>query len=390
MRKSIVFLAVILLLPDTEILAYDTGSLNATFQRLEQKATMYVPVIKKAFEQQKKQAARIKENVFRLPVKRERNKDATENQKLKKPTQLCNLFVSSSIPISTLRNYAEKADDLYKRKGVFIRFVLRGGIGGLTQIGPTVSWGHKIVIKNPDCQSDCQIWSITVEIDPLPFKDRHIEQVPALACDGHTGVAYGDGGLDLLFSRLEDDDPTPTGALYSIIEPDALEEIRKKAALITAPDFKSKLAQFQFDGPELPEPDSNSTEITSIEAMAPFDVPDNKGHILYPKGFRWNPLQNIPRLPPVLIFDGVKRNHIEWAVSKLRQYPNAVVLSLHGNPLRLAQFLKKPVYDASKAVQAFKIKKAPAIILKEGAKIVVHYQLPPGHCPPGIKEKNPF
>lgn len=122
------------------------------------------------------------------------------------------LFVSSSMPLETLRNYAR---DLAKVKGVM---VLRGGVEGLTRIGPTVAFAQEITKLDPSCQgNNCQLRDVGLLIDPLLFRHYNVTSVPAIAfqpkgitswCD-LTAVApagdliYGDVSLRGALDRLQ-------------------------------------------------------------------------------------------------------------------------------------------------------------------------------------------
>ncbi|WP_275385675.1 type-F conjugative transfer system pilin assembly protein TrbC [Xenorhabdus bovienii] len=85
------------------------------------------------------------------------------------------LFVSSSMPIHTLRNYAR---DLSKVGGVM---VLRGAVGGISRIADTMKLSREILTVNQTCDTtSCKMWSTQILIDPVLFKQYDIKVVPAL------------------------------------------------------------------------------------------------------------------------------------------------------------------------------------------------------------------
>lgn len=124
------------------------------------------------------------------------------------------LFISSSMPEITLRNYAR---DLEKVGGVM---VMRGMIGGLRKTQPTMEFIAKVLRKNPSCEGPrCVMRALDVVVDPVQFKNHGIKKVPALvietnfdfqsycdkgatASDGSTPVVYGDAGLRSLLEQL--------------------------------------------------------------------------------------------------------------------------------------------------------------------------------------------
>lgn len=85
------------------------------------------------------------------------------------------VFVSSSVPLETLRRYAS---DLEKINGVM---VLRGMIGGLKNAKPTIAFMQKVTQVDPACVGDCAVRDITITIDPIMFSKFGITQVPAVA-----------------------------------------------------------------------------------------------------------------------------------------------------------------------------------------------------------------
>lgn len=123
------------------------------------------------------------------------------------------MFVSSSMPLQTLRNYAR---DLSKINGVM---VMRGSIGGISKIGETIKLTHDTLRTDPTCEgANCKMWGTQMLIDPVIFSVYDIKQVPALIyqpnmhiqsyCDGleninrASDVIYGDASVNGLLTRL--------------------------------------------------------------------------------------------------------------------------------------------------------------------------------------------
>jgi type-F conjugative transfer system pilin assembly protein TrbC len=90
------------------------------------------------------------------------------------------IFISSSMPRETLRNYVR---DVARLKDPNIRLVMRGLVGGVTHITPTMRFVSGITIKDTACdpeKSRCQRYAAGVNVDPLLFRRYGIEQVPAI------------------------------------------------------------------------------------------------------------------------------------------------------------------------------------------------------------------
>ncbi|HDS3501257.1 TPA: conjugal transfer protein TrbC [Enterobacter cloacae] len=123
------------------------------------------------------------------------------------------MFVSSSMPLSTLRNYAR---DLSKVGGVM---VMRGTVGGISKMGETISLTRNVLVANPTCEgAKCKMWGTEMLIDPMLFRLYGINKVPALIyqpdmhiqsyCDGlenatkASAVVYGDASVRGLLERM--------------------------------------------------------------------------------------------------------------------------------------------------------------------------------------------
>ena len=123
------------------------------------------------------------------------------------------LFVSSSVPLTTLRNYAAMID----RAGAGqVVMVLRGFVGGMKKIRPTMEFIGEILKKDPACdliQKRCDSYQVNIQVDPLLFQRFAIDEVPALvylsvsesdAEEKQTNpiIIQGDAGLDYLLERI--------------------------------------------------------------------------------------------------------------------------------------------------------------------------------------------
>ncbi|QCI95208.1 type-F conjugative transfer system pilin assembly protein TrbC [Novosphingobium sp. EMRT-2] len=86
------------------------------------------------------------------------------------------LFVSSSMPITTLRTYAAQ---LEKAGGVM---AFRGMPGGLTKVGPMAKLSAEILRLDPGCEGPaCAMRNVQLIVDPLVFRQHGVSAVPALA-----------------------------------------------------------------------------------------------------------------------------------------------------------------------------------------------------------------
>lgn len=85
------------------------------------------------------------------------------------------LFVSSSMPVSTLRTYAAQLE----RVGGVLAF--RGMPGGLHQVGPMARLSAEILRLDPGCEGPvCAMRNVQLIVDPIVFRQHGIARVPAL------------------------------------------------------------------------------------------------------------------------------------------------------------------------------------------------------------------
>ena len=123
------------------------------------------------------------------------------------------LFISSSVPLTTLRNYAAMIDRV--RTGQVI-MVLRGFVGGMKKIRPTMEFIAEILKKDLTrdfTKEQCDSYQVNIQIDPQLFQRFGIEDVPALAYLPISGgdeeekqaeqiSINGDASLDYLLERI--------------------------------------------------------------------------------------------------------------------------------------------------------------------------------------------
>jgi type-F conjugative transfer system pilin assembly protein TrbC len=88
------------------------------------------------------------------------------------------LFISSSMPMATIRNYIASVARLKDRN---ITVVLRGFIAGMKKIGPTIRFIALALTVDPLCsRAGCEMYSVSMVVDPLLFRRYDIAQVPAV------------------------------------------------------------------------------------------------------------------------------------------------------------------------------------------------------------------
>ena len=90
------------------------------------------------------------------------------------------IFVSSSMPLQTVRNYAASVAHLGDPR---IVMVMRGFIGDMTKIQPTIRFVADALKKDSLCspaESECGMLPANLVVDPLLYRRYAIEMVPAV------------------------------------------------------------------------------------------------------------------------------------------------------------------------------------------------------------------
>jgi len=87
------------------------------------------------------------------------------------------IFISSSMPVSTIRNYVQ---DVAYLGDPNIKFVMRGFVDGIKKFGPTRKFIWSVLKKDPSCKGRCEVYKATLQVNPVLYRRFNIESVPAI------------------------------------------------------------------------------------------------------------------------------------------------------------------------------------------------------------------
>ncbi len=165
------------------------------------------------------------------------------------------------------------------------------------------------------------------------------------------------------------------GETYPIKENDALMELQEKAKSI---DFskiadkkvmEQKIKNFKPETvKKLPVARENRAFLVDMTHALDFDIPDQNGNVLYPKGFKFNPLDFMQMKRTYVFIDGTDADQIAW----LQNSPHykrlsTTILLTDGNWYDTRERIKRPVYYAlGEIVTKFQIECVPAVVRQEG------------------------
>ncbi len=296
------------------------------------------------------------------------------------------LFISSSIPVSTLREYVSQINSL-SQENIHVTMYLRGFVDGMHRMGPTISFYFSLAMKD-------QAGPVTSEnqrptgflIDPESFQKFHVTSVPALV-DLKTGcIVLGDATLQKLIDDLEDNRcREKAGSIFEIAEQDPLNEIRKAVAGISWDQVKKRLhnklnasLENNCSSIDLPPASKDTSRLLEFSATLPFDVLDPEtNEVLYPEGFTFHPLDYVSPQGSLIIFNGSIDAEILWLKSQLEQdtFTSPVrIASTAGNIRNLSSHLQTPVFSAvsiaAKATEKGWCRATPCVISFRDGKIL--------------------
>lgn len=163
------------------------------------------------------------------------------------------------------------------------------------------------------------------------------------------------------------------GATCPIAEKDAIEEIEEKASQTDwSKHFnKEKMEKAVKDyQPEnlvrLPRAGETRSFKVDMTYTLDFDITDHHGQILYPKGFRFNPLDYMDFPQTLVVIDTTDEDQVAWLKSSEHVY-TATILITDGAFWDLSNSLGRALFYADKQiVERFGLKAVPSIIKQSG------------------------
>lgn len=167
------------------------------------------------------------------------------------------------------------------------------------------------------------------------------------------------------------------GATYEIAEKDGLTEIEDRAKAVDWSKALPQISQVKTFQPSnldaVPRAKIARIFLVDMTYTLERDIPDGKGGVLYPKGYKLNPFDAMPFDMTLVLIDGDDRDQIEWlAASPLLNDPKIRILATGGSSRELTEKFKRPVsYADNRLTKRFRVEAVPAIIQAQGKFIQV-------------------
>jgi conjugal transfer pilus assembly protein TraW len=167
------------------------------------------------------------------------------------------------------------------------------------------------------------------------------------------------------------------GAVYGIAEKDALKEIedRVKEAntnrIVNKGELVKKLRNYapeDLKEMKLPPAQKERTFFVDMTYTLDRDIADEKGNVVYPKGYMFNPLDYVAYPGTIVILNGNSATQVAWFKHSGHNADlKAKLLITDGSYAELSKALKRPVFYASQAViNVFQIKAVPSVVQQKG------------------------
>jgi conjugal transfer pilus assembly protein TraW len=119
------------------------------------------------------------------------------------------------------------------------------------------------------------------------------------------------------------------------------------------------------------------TRLVDITYTLPVDIKDKDGNVLIAKGHKHNPLAKMT-MTSLIVIDGEKKEHIEWATKKKKAIGRAKILISKGSFLAIQRKHNLRVYHLKEQmVDRFRIKRVPCTVIQKGQKLeITEYRSP--------------
>ena len=175
-----------------------------------------------------------------------------------------------------------------------------------------------------------------------------------------------------------------TGETYQFTEKDMIEEI-KEQIINNKTQIENKLEEYKKTTKEK----ANNYKPTDLKKLSPAiksntfypdmtytnpnDIYDNKGNIIYPKGFKFNPLDYQTIHYQIIVINGNSKEELDWLIKN--NYTDNIkymILLSDGNYKEVGEKIKQPVFYAMpKITEKFNLEHTPSIITQIGNKMEV-------------------
>lgn len=178
------------------------------------------------------------------------------------------------------------------------------------------------------------------------------------------------------------------GAVWPVIEPDLLQQIKARLTYLEASGETARL-NYELKRRTIarvnrPAPVAGLTLAATLRRWSfdptitvDADITDDKGRTIITRGTRVNPLDTVPLRGPLVFLDGDDRAQVDWAMARFGATQAKFIL-VGGAPLELMKARQRRFYfdQGGKLTQHFSIRAVPAVVEQQGRALLVTEQPP--------------
>lgn len=160
------------------------------------------------------------------------------------------------------------------------------------------------------------------------------------------------------------------GAVFSIAEEDALEEIKERGKDLDMESYFNGYPREGWSvwkGHALPRVEKSIKRSHIPWYTLEFDIPGPNGQTLYPKGFTFNPLQYTQLPTRIVVFKLDQYEHIKKYLN-----PQDMLIADAGDVVEAAEKIGRHIFILnSQLVERLGIQRAPSVIRQRGARFEI-------------------
>ena len=177
----------------------------------------------------------------------------------------------------------------------------------------------------------------------------------------------------LIASAAQAQENQPLGRVYPVVEPDIVAELTEKVHSIDLSRIEAEHEHYQpFDLHKLPRAKENKQFNLDMTYTLDRNLIDDKGTIIYPQGYTFNPLNHFSLPGGIIVLDASDPQQLEWFKSSpYINNPRTYLLLSDGYAAELRTSLKRPVYYFTHEIaKRLTVQAVPAIIIEREKHLV--------------------
>lgn len=169
----------------------------------------------------------------------------------------------------------------------------------------------------------------------------------------------------------------PAGAIYPVVEPDVRIEMKQKTAekwKQQQKEYREKINTYQpANLQQLPDAKQDRSFAVDMTYTLDRNLTDKNGKVLYPKGYRFNPLDYMSFTIGLVVIDGADPAQVKWFKESPYSSNHKMKLLLSGGYAQsLSSELNRAVFYLDKNIaDRFQLGAVPCVVVQQNKHIQV-------------------